>query len=295
MPLALMPLVNRAARASLVRSGARSRMVEAQGHRVHLMDVPGRGEGPPLVLFHGLGSSGLTYSRIIPGLSQFSSRVLSADLPGSGFSPVPERPLSLEATVRFLAALYAQELGGQPAVVFGNSLGGGMALTLAAERPELVRGLVLSSPAGAKVKPERFDQLVRSFDMHSATEGARFVRRLYHRAPRIVPFLLGAEIVDNFHSAAVKEYLGGERPANHIEPEQLAKLAMPVLLLWGRSEKLLPYESLDYFRAHLPRHAVIEEVDGFGHSPHLESAERVVERVRQFVDTLPKSSGAGLP
>jgi pimeloyl-ACP methyl ester carboxylesterase len=100
--------------------------------------------------------------------------------------------------------------------------------------------------------------------------------------------LLGREIVDNFHSAAVKEYLGGERPANHIAEADLAKLTMPVLLLWGRSEKLLPYEGLDYFRAHLPRHALIEEVEGFGHSPHIESAGRLVERIQQFLGSLPR-------
>ena len=49
---------------------------------------------------------------------------------------------------------------------------------------------------------------------------------------------------------------------------------MPVLLLWGESEKLLPAERLDYFRAHLPPHAEIHVVERFGHVPQVERPER---------------------
>jgi pimeloyl-ACP methyl ester carboxylesterase len=287
MALELMPLVNRAARAVLVRRGARSRTVELNGHTVHLLDLPGRTSGPALVLMHGLGSSSLTFSRILPALTRHASRVLAADLPGAGFSPEPARPLSLEDTVRFLADLYTRELQGQPAVFVGNSLGGAMALVLASERPDLMRGLVLVAPAGAKMPPERFQALVRTFDMRSWRDGRDFLRRIYHRPPRLIPELLGPEMVTNFSRAAVKEYLAGDRPTNYVEEERLARLSMPLLLLWGKSEKLLPYESIDYFRAHLPQHAQIEEVEGFGHVPHLDAARSLVERIGRFMAALP--------
>jgi pimeloyl-ACP methyl ester carboxylesterase len=57
---------------------------------------------------------------------------------------------------------------------------------------------------------------------------------------------------------------------------------MPILLLWGQSERLLPRSSLAYFRHHLPRHAVIEEPVGFGHCPHLDDAARLAERLVEF-------------
>ena len=61
---------------------------------------------------------------------------------------------------------------------------------------------------------------------------------------------------------------------------------MPLLFLWGRSEKLLPASALRYFRAHLPAHAVIEEPVGFGHTPQLEVPGRLAERVLAFLGKL---------
>lgn len=282
MALELIPLINRVARASLVRRGARSRTVVAHGHEVHLIDLPGKGSGPPLVLMHGLGSCGLTFSQVIPGLARFSRRVLAADLPGAGFSPLPERPPTIEEGVRVLAALYERELGGEKALFMGNSLGGAMAAELAFNRPDLMRALALVAPAGAQVAPERFAELVKSFEMPTWREGRAFVHRLYHRAPPLVPELLAFDMVTSFGQPHVKRLLHGERPNDHLEPERLRALEMPVLLLWGRSEKVLPYEGIEYFRAHLPPHAIVEEVEGWGHVPHLDSPRELVARLERF-------------
>jgi pimeloyl-ACP methyl ester carboxylesterase len=57
---------------------------------------------------------------------------------------------------------------------------------------------------------------------------------------------------------------------------------MPTLLIWGQREKLLPYEGLEYFRAHLPQGAEIDEAEGFGHMPQVEHPRRFVEKVSHF-------------
>jgi len=286
MGFELLPLVNRAMRAKLVRGGARSRDIVAHGHAVHLLDVPGTGSGPPLVLVHGLGSSGLTFSQIIPGLAKFSRRVLAADLPGAGFSPLPQTPPTIEESVHLLASLYERELGGEKALVVGNSLGGAMAAELSFRRPELVRALVLSAPAGAEVSPERFAALLQSFEMKSWRQGRDFMRKLYHRAPPLVPELLAYDMLKSFGRPHVQRLLHGDRPNDHLEPSVLGGLQMPVLLLWGRSEKLLPYESIEYFRKHLPPHALIEEVADWGHVPHLDRPRELVARLERFARAL---------
>jgi len=61
-------------------------------------------------------------------------------------------------------------------------------------------------------------------------------------------------------------------------------LALPLLLLWGRSERLLPYVGIDYFRAHLPASAQIHEVPGFGHIPQIERPFEVAQRLIRFAD-----------
>jgi pimeloyl-ACP methyl ester carboxylesterase len=65
-------------------------------------------------------------------------------------------------------------------------------------------------------------------------------------------------------------------------PASLGALAMPILLLWGQSERLLPASSLAYFRRHLPEHAVIEEPKGFGQSPHFDDPARLAARLIAF-------------
>jgi pimeloyl-ACP methyl ester carboxylesterase len=65
-------------------------------------------------------------------------------------------------------------------------------------------------------------------------------------------------------------------------PEMLGALSMPVLLLWGQSERIFPASSLSYFRRYLPAHALVEEPAGFGHCPHFDDPRRLVSRVIAF-------------
>jgi len=289
MNLELMPLINRVARAQLRRGGATFRNLVAHGHDVHFIDQPGSGSGPTVALLHGLGSSAFAFAQVIPGIAKHARRVIAVDLPGTGFSPVPPKPLGIEACVRMLAALYERELAGQGAVLVGNSLGGAMAAELAGRFPHLVRALMLIAPAGGKVAPERFQQLVQGFELKNWKDGRALMRRLYGSPPMLVPELLAQDMFVNMNRPHVRELLVGERPSDFLEPEILHSLKMPVLLLWARGEKVLPYEGIEYFRAELPKHARIEEVAGWGHIPHLEHPRQMVERVGQFLRELPAS------
>lgn len=64
----------------------------------------------------------------------------------------------------------------------------------------------------------------------------------------------------------------------------LGSLTVPTLVLWGGSDGLLPSESVDYFRAHLPPHARVELVSGFGHVPQVERPAEVVKRIVAWAD-----------
>jgi pimeloyl-ACP methyl ester carboxylesterase len=60
---------------------------------------------------------------------------------------------------------------------------------------------------------------------------------------------------------------------------------MPVLFLWGGSERLLPSVTLSWYRAHLPAHAQVRVVEGFGHVPQLERPDELVSHLVRFADT----------
>jgi pimeloyl-ACP methyl ester carboxylesterase len=118
---------------------------------VHHLSRPGgriaydvTGDGPLVVLVPGMGDLRSTYRYLTPGLLAAGYRVATTDLRGHGDSDATFTTYGDAATGADLLALVA-ELG-QPAFLVGNSMGAGAAAWAAAERPDLVRGLVLVGP-----------------------------------------------------------------------------------------------------------------------------------------------------
>jgi pimeloyl-ACP methyl ester carboxylesterase len=104
------------------------------------------GNGPPLVLLHALGLSRASWDPVVPMLAEHFD-VIAVDLPGFGDSP--SLPVGVEPSPGALAAAVAtflDDLGVERPAVVGNSVGGWVALELAARRP--VASLTLLSPAG---------------------------------------------------------------------------------------------------------------------------------------------------
>ena len=102
------------------------------------------GDGPLVVLVPGMGDLRSTYRFLAPAIRDRGYRVASTDLRGHGDSDVGFAEYGDEATAGDIIALIL-ELGG-PAVIVGNSMGAGAAAIVAAQRPELVAGLVLAGP-----------------------------------------------------------------------------------------------------------------------------------------------------
>ena len=109
-------------------------------HRPFVVD---RGRGDPVLLVHGQPGLGRDWERVAEQLSDH--RLLIVDRPGYGQSG--DETLSIEGNAEVLGDLVA-ELDAAPTTVVGHSYGGGVAIVLAARRPELVAGLVLVGSIG---------------------------------------------------------------------------------------------------------------------------------------------------
>jgi pimeloyl-ACP methyl ester carboxylesterase len=124
------------------------RLVEIDGQRVHVAED---GAGPPLLLIHGLGGQMRNFSpRLVADLAR-DHRVIRVDRPGSGYSP---RAAKTRADLRTQAQLMAQlidEFGLEKPWLVGHSLGGALALTLAAAHPDKIGGLLLIAPVSQPV------------------------------------------------------------------------------------------------------------------------------------------------
>lgn len=279
--MTLLETANRAMRRILVAQGVRSETRRVRGVDVHSYFLEGTGTGPTLFLLHGLGSSANAYWRTIKPLSLHFKRIWAIDVPGNGFSPAPATgPLPWRdqlATVR----AFIEEVVAEPVFLIGNSLGGAMSLYVAHELPGSIRALGLISPAGARLEDQRFRSLVRSFEVNTRAEARAMTRRLFAKPP--LPLLLMAgQMKALYANPTVRQLIREVQPEDAVSEQMLQGLAMPTLLIWGTREKLLPPEGLAYFRAHLPRHAEIHEVEGFGHMPQMESPRRLVRRIVDF-------------
>ncbi len=279
----LLGTANKAIRQVLVAQGARSEVRFVHGHAVHHYHLRGDGKGPPVLLLHGLGSSANAFYRTLMPLARRFSDVWAIDMPGNGFSPLPDAgPLPVREQVKVALGFQADVIR-SPVFLVGNSLGGAMSLYAAHEAPKALKALALISPAGAKLSDESVDGLKRSFSVTSHAEARAMTRRLFHKAP--LPLLLFAgELKTLYRQPTVISVLEEVNASDYVTEEMLAALSMPTLLIWGKSEKLLPYESLAYFRKYLPEHAEIEEVPDFGHMPQMEAPSEVVRRLIAFAE-----------
>jgi len=108
---------------------------------------------PPLVLIHGLGSAATAFKPIIPALAQ-SFRVITVDLPGHGQSAYNKaQAMDPKSLGRAVFESVESEHGIKKFHVAGNSLGGWIALEMAADKPERIESLTALAPAGLWLKP----------------------------------------------------------------------------------------------------------------------------------------------
>jgi pimeloyl-ACP methyl ester carboxylesterase len=281
-----LPFVERAGRYALNRRGFVSRTVHTPLAALHAYEARGFGELPTITVLHGIGSGATAFGATLARIRPHVRRLVALDLPGHGFSAAPHVTLTPEALFEGLIAALDQ-LVGEPTVLVGNSLGGALAIRYAVEHPERVRALVLASPAGARISDDEWRALVDAFKIESAAQARQLLARLYHRVPWYMP-AVAVGFRDVMQRRAIRDLLDTATLDDLPTPERLRALPMPVLLLWGRSERILPASSLAYFRRHLPPHALVEEPTGFGHCPHFDDPKRLATRVIDFARTLPR-------
>ncbi len=279
----LIPVLERVGRRVLRRTGVSTTHVDTSYGKVHVYDAPGAGELPATVLIHGLGATATPFAPTLGLLRKHVRRVVALDLPGHGFSDHGAGELTPERLFKTVTAVLDTMLD-TPAIVVGNSLGGALALHYAAQRPDRVRSLVLVSPAGARGSDEEWSAIRAAFDVTSAASGRAFLERVYHSPPWFVR-LLAHELTSTLRTRAVREILASASNDTVPSPETITGLRMPVLFLWGRSERLLPDTHLEYWKQHLPKHAVVERPEGFGHCPHLDAPRALARRIVAFAQS----------
>ena len=216
--------------------------VSLDGVAIHYMD---QGQGLPLVLIHGLGGSTYNFRYNIPVLAE-RLRVIAPDLKGFGYS---ERPpvgdYSLTAQARLVGELM-DRLGITRAALLGHSMGGAIALRLAATFPEKVEKLILvgSTPPNWMVLRLAVGPPVRSLlrlgaalVLHQPGLRERVLRQGFYD-----PTSLSPEMMEEIRRVATirgstNAIASLLSDAAGDEPIDLSRVSQPVLLLWGEGDR----------------------------------------------------------
>jgi pimeloyl-ACP methyl ester carboxylesterase len=245
-------------------------------------DVVGPDDAPAIVFVHGTRLTRAAWGPQVDGLRD-SFRVVTMDLPGHG--ALADQPFTLEAASDELARVIETGAGGR-AVVVGLSLGGYVAMDLAARRPDLVRGLVLAGasqePFGWRAMPYR----ALAFVMDRA-ERRRFERlNAWFFRTRFPPTIAEPIVAGGFYSGAGAQALRsliGESFA-----PRLAAYEGPTLILNGQFDPIFRLGAGRFARA--ARDARRVRVAGATHLVNLDRPAAFNLAVRRFAGGLPDRS-----
>ena len=226
--------------------------------------VRGPEGAPPLLLLHGLGDSLAGWAQVAPLLAR-KFRVHLLDLPGHGLSGRP--PDWRLPTLTRAVAHYADSL--RDPLVVGHSLGGWIALRLALSRAVVPRALVLVNPGGARLAHADWAPFRALVSAKNRAGVERYLAAAFHKPPLALR-LFPHEVVKAMWTDAAQGVLDAIADEDFLSAPELASLRLPVRLVWGTRDRLLPAGTLEFFRR-APPDAQLRPIEGAGHLPHVEA------------------------
>ena len=275
----------------LLRAGFRVRSVPTEHGLLKIYDGRGRDHGPTLVLVHGVSSRASTYAQVATSLLPYCGRIVIPDLLGHGESTLPPQGLRVHTIDRSLTTAL-DDIVPEKMVMVGNSMGGLMAGLYVAERAWRVQGLVLSNPGGAPVDEAVFQRAVGLLTPSNHAEALRLAEAGSSFRSRLILHLGARNVLRNLNQPHIRRFLLTARPDESLTAEMVRRFEMPILLLTGRDDGVIPDETLDWYRSHLPPHAVVREVDRYGHAPMSERPAVLAQHLRDFLSTLGPTEAA---
>ncbi|MEV0748264.1 alpha/beta hydrolase [Streptomyces sp. NBC_00184] len=265
-------------------------------HGMHVVH-DGPEQGPPLLLIHGSGASGGTWSPMIPALAA-RHHVIRTDLPGCGQSP-PAASYDVPVQAGRVAALL-DGLGLRRVAVAGHSSGGYVATALAEARPDLVSALALIStgPGLDALLPQPailrlllgppFGPLLWSLRSDAAIRGG--IRATTVRQADIPDDLVAGVRGTTYRTFRAVSRCNTAYVDERNVPERLAALKVPLLVVFGDADPRWEPSSAHRYEA-VPDSRV-ELLSGIGHIPLLEAPEATSDLLLRFAAAHAGNPGA---
>lgn len=253
------------------------------------------GQGPPLVLLHGLGASLVAWCRNISPLSERYT-VYAPDLPGHGESAKPDVTYNLELGIRFVLQ-FLEALSLERVVLVGNSMGGLLALATALRQPDRMQALVLVDAAGLGRElawPLRLASLPgigRVLDALDVRSRRRFMRRVFHRPERVEPTVYGELLRVRKLPGVRRALLSALRDgvtllglrSSLVLLDDSVRPPVPTLVLWGQEDQIIPVEHARRVARQVPE-VWVRILPDCGHWPQMEQDKAFNQTVLAFLE-----------
>ena len=256
------------------------RELDAGGRRLRYLEM-GSGDGVPVLLLHGFGADLNSWMFTQPALAE-GRRVIALDLPGHGGSSKDVGSGNVDAlTDAVEAALTA--LGIERLHLVGHSMGGAVAAALTTRRPERVASLTLIASAG--FGPEINGDFINGFVRAARRKDAEVVLRFLVHDPALISRTMIEDVlrykrIDGVTAAleviAHAWFAGGRQTLDLIAA--VTGLAVPVQLIWGRDDQIIPVTHAEMLASRLPVHIL----EGAGHLPQMEKPGAANQLINRF-------------
>ena len=279
---------------------ALQRPLSLLGRRVNVLDTGPVPDGRvPLLFVHGWSANWQMFLLNIAAFMR-THRCLALDLPGFGYSDMPSEPISIQGYAKTVDAM-CDALGVECVSVVGSSMGGFIGAELALAFETRVDRLVLASAAGLStghLARRPLLALARGFDVgvprarryESAVVKRPRLRRAAMqwviRYPERLSVPLSQELVLSSGKPGFVPALKALLEYSH--RDRLAAIEIPVLIVWGRNDLLVPVEDAELYRRLIGDNARVEVFEDTGHVPMIERPSRFNELLRGFVAGEPR-------
>jgi 2-hydroxy-6-oxonona-2,4-dienedioate hydrolase len=245
-------------------------------------------QGPPVVFLHGMGNRADRWIRNLDAQANAGRRGFAIDLPGHGFARKGAGTICTVPAYAEFAGHFLEALGPQRAVLVGTSLGGHVAACLAVAQPQRIQAIVLVGSMGlVPIGAEARARLQAGANNQSRQAVAGKFTRIVRDQALVTPEWIEEEHrVNNSAGAAGSLAQLGEYIALHLDDdvatEQLARLEISKLLVWGELDPVVPLAVGMQAHALLPgsRFAVVKDT---AHSPYLEKPDAFNQLLDDFL------------